>query len=177
MRIKKVLASLLSCALILSAMPFSALAAEEHVHHYAETPLSEPSCKDKTNGVSKFTCDECDDYYYAVVPYAHTKDGAEDYVETKAATCGAAGEATYTCVVCGEKVTEVLPATGEHQYVDKVIDPTCTEPAKAGEVCSVCGAVKGTLSVVEGTKPLGHSFVVTDDQAEGAAPSTYLENT
>ncbi len=172
MRIKKVLASLLSCALILSAMPFSALAAEEHVHHYAETPLSEPSCKDKTNGVSKFTCDECDDYYYAVVPYAHTKDGAEDYVETKAATCGAAGEATYTCVVCGEKVTEVLPATGEHQYVDKVIDPTCTEPAKAGEVCSVCGAVKGTLSVVEGTKPLGHSFVVTDDQAEGAAPST-----
>lgn len=44
---------------------------------------------------------------------------------TKPATCGEAGIMTYTCA-CGYTYTEVIPATGEHSFVNGV--------------CTVCGA-------------------------------------
>ena len=43
---------------------------------------------------------------------------------TKAATCTEAGEKSYTCSVCGETHTEVIPATGHHYE---------------NGVCTVCG--------------------------------------
>lgn len=37
-------------------------------------------------------------------------------VETTAATCNKAGSKTYTCTVCGEKKTESIPATENHNW-------------------------------------------------------------
>ena len=55
-------------------------------------------------------------------PCQHVYD---DGVVTLAPTCSEGGVKTYTCTLCGHTYTEVIPATGEHTYVDGY--------------CSVCG--------------------------------------
>lgn len=58
---------------------------------------------------------------------------------TKPATCGKAGEMTYTCE-CGETYTEEIPATGNHSYTSTVTTPaTCAVPGVMTYTCSVCG--------------------------------------
>lgn len=58
---------------------------------------------------------------------------------TTAATCGAAGERTYTCSVCGDSYTEAIAATGNHTY-----DNACDAD------CNVCGATR---------TPANHNYV------------------
>ena len=61
---------------------------------------------------------------------------------TKVATCKEAGEKVYTCTVCGETKTEVLPKTTDHKYTWKVVSKaTVFAPEKQQGTCSVCGAV------------------------------------
>jgi uncharacterized C2H2 Zn-finger protein len=67
-------------------------------------------------------CNVCDDMREVE---AHPYVG----VETKAPTCGAAGEMVYTCPECNDVYTEAVDATGEHTY-----DNACDD------VCNGCGA-------------------------------------
>ena len=70
-------------------------------------------------------------------------------VVTKKATCTEAGEKTYTCTVCGDTKTEVIPATGHDYQVVGKKDATCEEDGYTGdEVCKNCGDVKSTGSVI-----------------------------
>ena len=41
---------------------------------------------------------------------------------TVSGTCGKAGEKTYTCDVCGATRTEVIPATGAHDFTYQYVD-------------------------------------------------------
>jgi len=80
---------------------------------------------------------------------------AHNYVGrvTTAATCGKDGVKTYTCSLCGDGYTEVIPATGAHTY-DNACDADCNAcgtvrtPAKhiytadCDTTCNVCGAVR-----------------------------------
>ena len=77
---------------------------------------------------------------------------------TQAATCAADGLKTDTCQ-CGHVHTEVIPATGEHEWVDA----TCTAP----KTCSACGATEG--------EALDHSYVpvVTDPTCTTGGYTTY----
>ena len=95
----------------------------------------------------------------------------DEGVVTQEPTCGADGVRTLTCSFCQETMEEPIAATGKHQYEDKVIDATCTEPAMVGMVCTGCGAVEGELTPVAGSKPLGHDYV-PDPDAEGAVAAT-----
>ena len=74
---------------------------------------------------------------------------------TKAATCGAAGEKTFTCTVCGATKTEAIAATGVHTPVEvSAKAATCTEAGyTAGVQCSVCGTI---ISGMEEIHALGH---------------------
>ena len=54
--------------------------------------------------------------------HIHAFTGTEEV--TKEATCGEDGVMTYTCEVCKETKTEVIPATGAH--VNSETDKTCT---------------------------------------------------
>ncbi len=62
----------------------------------------------------------------------------------KEATCGAAGEASYTCTLCGETKTEEIPATDKHTWDEGKITtaPTCKEEGVKTYTCSVCGGTK-----------------------------------
>ena len=84
----------------------------------------------------------------------HTWNGGE---VTTAATCGAAGEKTFTCTVCGATKTEVIPATGEHTPVEVPAQAaTCTEAGHtAGTKCSVCDTI---ISGMEEIPALGHTW-------------------
>ena len=84
----------------------------------------------------------------------HTWNGGE---VTTAATCGEAGEKTFTCTVCGATKTEVIPATGEHTPVEVPAQAaTCTEAGHtAGTKCSVCDTI---ISGMEEIPALGHTW-------------------
>ena len=118
-------------------------------------------------GVNRYTnVADSTDTFYRSVPASHKWDAG---VVTKPATCGEDGEKVYTCTVCQEEKKATIPATGEHQYDDKVSDATCTEPMQVGEVCTVCGAVNGEMEAVG--EPLGHDYVL-DEDAEGTVAAT-----
>ncbi len=94
-------------------------------------------------------------------------------------TCDKEGYGVKYCKRCDQEgkngVDSAVPALGEHTYEDKYTEATCTEPAMAGEICSVCGAA-GTVEKFG--EALGHDFKMSytkpaDDKSETvwAAPT------
>lgn len=76
--------------------------------------------KAKTVYTATVTVDENTYTATKTVEVAEHKHSYEEAI-TKAATCGEDGIKTFTCE-CGDSYTEVIPATGEHNYVDGVCD-------------------------------------------------------
>lgn len=54
----------------------------------------------------------------------------------KAATCGEAGHQDKICLVCNQAFHTVLPATGEHNYSEELVN---THGTQHWQVCTVCG--------------------------------------
>ncbi|MGN0487301.1 MAG: hypothetical protein ACI4GB_08730 [Acutalibacteraceae bacterium] len=77
---------------------------------------------------------------YANVPHKFNED---NWVITKTATCKEDGERWNICLVCGEKITEVISAGIDHHVLDaaswKVMAPsTCTVHGVETNTCSLC---------------------------------------
>ena len=74
---------------------------------------------------------------------------------TKEATEDEEGIRTYTCLICDQTRTEVIPKTDHvHQYTETIVEPTCTEQGYTIHKCEKCGdEYKDTF-----TAALGHSF-------------------
>lgn len=67
----------------------------------------------------------------------HSWDGGR---VTRAATCAAAGETTFTCTVCGEKRTEEIAKLTTHSWDDgEVHQPDITAEGTITYTCTVCG--------------------------------------
>lgn len=68
----------------------------------------------------------------------------DDGVVSKEATCVADGEKTFTCALCGETKTEVIPATGEHTWNDGKVTKaaTCVSDGEKTYTCTVCGGTR-----------------------------------
>ena len=92
----------------------------------------------------------------------------DEGVVTTEATCGEAGEMVYTCSRCDYTETKEIPATGDHTFVESMKDETCTEPAKVGQICEVCGAEdpEHPAEVVDGSEALGHDYVIDAEDDE-----------
>ena len=134
---------------------------------YTVTVIKAATCT--ANGIVKYTnTADPSDYYYVSIPAGHKWEFTKT---NQAATCGEAGEALYTCSACKETKTEVIEATGEHNFEEKLVEATCTENAKAGRVCTVCGATDGEMVEVPGTA-LGHDLV---EDEETLVPATCTE--
>ena len=79
------------------------------------------------------------------IPHTHS------YTEevTKAPSCSAEGEKTFTCS-CGDSYTEAVAKLPHTEVVDSAVAPTCTEAGKSeGSHCSVCNEVIVKQTVVE----------------------------
>ena len=73
------------------------------------------------------------------------------WTQSKAPTCGAAGEDVRTCS-CGAKETRTVAATGKHSWQET--SATCTQDG--AKTCMVCGAK-------ESIPALGHAWVHTNE--------------
>lgn len=81
-------------------------------------------------------------------------------------TCVVDGVMTYTCSVCGDSYTEIIPATGVHAYKGEVTDPTCVEVGYTTYTCAMCG----DSYVADEVEALGHTYdgMVTTEPTCGA---------
>ncbi len=134
-----------------------------HSYEDAKTEVTEePSCV--AAGEGKVVCTVCGEgeEIVEIEPLGH------HYVlksETPA-TCGDKGKKVYVCdregcdeTVTGHTFVLTLRETNKHDYAEEVdVEATCTEPAKVGKVCTVCGAQK-EMEAIEGSEPLGHDYV------------------
>ena len=89
--------------------------------------------------------------HYNYSPHEHS------YTEeiTKQPTCTEEGEKIFTCD-CGDTYTEIVPAKGHTEVIDKAVPATCTTDGKTeGSHCYVCGEVIKAQTVIKAT---GHNF-------------------
>lgn len=102
---------------------------------------------------------------------AHTWDNGTVTTDPTETTPGVR---TFTCAVCGQTKTEVIPATGEHTFVfTKNVAPSCTEAGYDLYTCRDCGA-----SEQRNVKPaLGHKWdsgtVTTEPTEKDPGTMTY----
>ena len=87
----------------------------------------------------------------------HTEHVWNDGEVQKEATCIEEGSKLYTCIVCGDTKTEVIPAAGHNYSTEWTIDKeaTTTEEGSKSHHCTVCGD-KADITVIpklENTQP------------------------
>lgn len=124
----------------------------EELGHDYKNEVIEPTCTER--GYTIYTCAVCGDNYHAEFKDAvgHSFD---EGVVTKEATEEEDGVKTYTCLACGEKKEEVIPAA-RHQYDEGTVtkEASCTEKGEITHTCAECDAV-----YKEVTEPLGHHYI------------------
>ena len=106
------------------------------------------------------------------VDHAHKWNSGE---VTTTATCAADGVLTYTCSVCGETKTDVIPKYAHTVVTDDAVEPTCTVAGKTeGKHCSECGEIIIAQTIIS---PLGHNYdsgtVVTSPTCTEAGEKEY----
>lgn len=91
---------------------------------------------------------------FVVATCAHPAVYRDALVETPA-TCTEAGSRTYSCMMCGDEVEEVIPALG-HDYVVTTTAkaPTCTASGIGRYTCTRCEATK-----IDSIPATGHTEV------------------
>jgi len=107
-------------------------------HNWGKKEVVDATCT--SEGYTKYTCtnDGCNENF--VTNKTDKVNHVLNTVKTIAPTCGADGEKISECVNCDYVQHEVIPATGNHQYDEKVTkNPTCAEKGEMTYTCSVCG--------------------------------------
>ena len=97
----------------------------------------------------KYTIKVYDDgiLVYTEVVCIHDLD---EGVITKEATCTEEGVKTFTCKICGEKITEKLAKIDHKAELKNAKAATCTEAGYTGdEVCTVCGETVKKGEIIE----------------------------
>lgn len=127
-------------------------------HTYTDTVTS-PTYRER--GYTTHTCTVCgysyvDSYVDKLVCTSH------QYTETERrdATCAAAGYVKKTCSLCGNTVTEEIPALA-HTFADTVTEATCTTGGHTTHTCTACGYSYTDNEV----GPLGHDWTYGEYQS------------
>ena len=109
-----------------------------------------------------------------VIAAGHSWDSG---VVTKEATCTEEGETLYTCMECGETMTDTTPIDltkhGNHAtHIENGRQPTCTGAGYSGDtVCDGCGCVVRTgTKIAPLCQPTGKEYAVGDKILFGQYP-------
>ena len=97
-------------------------------------------------------CTTCNTAYGEALKHSYTSE------VTKAATCTEDGYKTYTCSNCGNGYTEIIKATGVHEYKTYVSndDATCQKNATETAECAFGCGTKDTREIADST--VAHKF-------------------
>lgn len=153
-------------------------------HTWDDGKITTPATHVK-EGVKTYTCTVCNETKTETVPKTseHSYGSWEKYNETqhkrscacgdvkyenhtwdngkvtKEPTCKDTGVKTYTCTVCGETKTEVIPIAGNHTWDGGKItkEPTCKDTGVKTYTCTVCGGTKTAVIPVTETHTWGNA--------------------
>ena len=121
-------------------------------HTFVFTKNVAPSCTEA--GYDLYTCRDCGASEQRNVKPAlgHKWDSGTVTAEP---TEKDPGTMTYTCTVCGQTKTEVIPATGPHAHVwdegTVTVAPTETTPGVRTYTCTVCGQTRTEIIPATGS--------------------------
>lgn len=120
---------------------FNTIPEEKPLGHDWETKGIEPTCT--TEGYTVTECTRCHVKKDAVaVKEALGHDYSGEWVTDQEATCAEPGQRSRKCSRCDSRETEVIPATGQHHYVENK-PCSCAAPGYWSEICEVCGKKAG----------------------------------
>lgn len=121
-------------------------------HTFVFTKNIAPSCTEA--GYDLYTCSGCGatEQRNAKPALGHKWDNGTVTAEP---TEKDPGTMTYTCTVCGQTKTEVIPATGPHTHVwdegTVTVAPTETTPGVRTYTCTVCGQTRTEIIPATGS--------------------------
>lgn len=122
-------------------------------HTFVFTKNIAPSCTEA--GYDLYTCRDCGatEQRNAKPALGHKWDNGTVTAEP---TEKDPGTMTYTCTVCGQTKTEVIPATGPHTHVwdegTVTVAPTETTPGVRTYTCTVCGKTRTEIIPATGSE-------------------------
>ncbi len=120
------------------------------VEHTYKAVVTAPTCT--AEGYTTYTCTQCGDRYVDDLVEALGHSFGE-WFQTKAPSCGAAGQERRECANCDAYEVREIAAT-EHTYKAVVTAPTCTAEGYTTYTCTQCG----DRYVDDLVEALGHSF-------------------
>lgn len=121
-------------------------------HTFVFTKNVAPSCTEA--GYDLYTCRDCGatEQRNSKPALGHKWDSGKVTAEP---TEKDPGTMTYTCTVCGQTKTEVIPATGPHTHVwgegTVTVAPTETTPGVRTYTCTVCGQTRTEIIPATGS--------------------------
>ena len=121
-------------------------------HTFVFTKNVAPSCTEA--GYDLYTCRDCGatEKRNSKPALGHKWDSG---IVTTEPTEKDPGTMTYTCTVCGQTKTEVIPATGPHTHVwdegTVTVAPTETTPGVRTYTCTVCGQTRTEIIPATGS--------------------------
>ena len=121
-------------------------------HTFVFTKAVAPTCTEA--GYDLYTCRDCgaSEQRNSKPALGHKWDSGTVTAEP---TEKDPGTMTYTCTICGQTKTEVIPATGPHTHVwgegTVTVTPTETTPGVRTYTCTVCGQTRTEIIPATGS--------------------------
>ena len=135
--------------------------ADSTKHVVKVEPLRDPTCTDK--GIGRKYCTVCGEnlgYTLIAAEHKYVKDEAKS-VDAK---CDADGLLVEECSVCHKVRETPITERPDHDWNVQELPADCENPARTAKKCKNCGAEEAA-QVVPGSKPLGHTEVVNEEES------------
>ena len=135
--------------------------ADSTKHVVKVEPLRKPTCTEK--GIGRKYCTVCgENMGYTLLDADH--EYVKDEAKSIDAKCDADGLLVRECSVCHHVDTKVITERPDHDWEVKDLPADCENPARTAKKCKNCGAEE-VAQVVPGSKPLGHTPVVNEEES------------
>ena len=135
--------------------------ADSTKHVVKVEPLRPATCTDK--GIGRKYCTVCgENLGYTLIAAEHKF--VKDEAKSVDAKCDADGLLVEECSVCHKVKETPITERPDHDWETQKLPADCENPARTAKKCKNCGAEEAA-QVVPGSKPLGHTEVVNEEES------------